>query len=235
MFSQHEHRESLGREVGPEDASSRRRALSMRQEQPAADAETPVPDPAAWVDRHGNYLFRYAVLRLRDGTAAEDIVQETLLSALQSYRNFQGRGSERTWLTGILKHKIIDHFRRVSRETPVSQMVEESFDHEELFRTEGQWEDHFDPERAPVDWRADPAELLRESEFWEVFGRCLSPLPARIASAFTLREVDGHTSEEICEILSITASNLWVMLYRARTHLRRCLELNWFRHEPGRG
>jgi RNA polymerase sigma-70 factor (ECF subfamily) len=184
-----------------------------------------------WVDQHGDCLFRYAKFRLRDASVAEDIVQETLLSALQAYHTFAGRGSERTWLVGILKHKVTDHFRRLHKETPVSQLEDEAFDHEELFRHEGEWKEHWVAERAPTDWQANPAELLEQGEFWEVFAGCLSPLPSRIGSAFTLREVDGYTSEEICEILSITANNLWVMLHRARMHLRRCLELNWFKRE----
>lgn len=200
----------------------------------APDASLHLPDPAVWVDEHGDYLFRYAMFRLRDATVAEDIVQETLLSALQAYHTFAGRGSERTWLTGILKHKVTDHFRRLHRETPVSQLAEESFAHDEFFRQSGEWTDHWEQDRAPVDWQTNPAELLEQSEFWEVFGHCLSPLPARISSAFTLREVDGYSSEEICEILSITANNLWVMLHRARLHLRRCLELNWFTRETKR-
>lgn len=204
----------------------------MSQEQRAPTHER--PDPRAWVDQHGDYLFRFALFRLRDASLAEDIVQETLLAALQTYQAFEGRGSERTWLTGILKHKIIDHYRRASRETPVSQFEGEGFEHEELFRREGKWKDHFDPARAPVDWQANPAELLQQNEFWQVFKQCLAPLPERIANAFTLREVEGHSSEEICEILSVSTNNLWVMLYRARAHLRRCLELNWFTRQPGK-
>jgi RNA polymerase sigma-70 factor (ECF subfamily) len=174
------------------------------------------------------------MFRLRDASVAEDLVQETLLSALQSYHTFAGRGSVRTWLIGILKHKIIDHFRRLSRETPASQVDETAFDHDELFVSEGTWKDHFEADRAPTDWMANPAELLEKREFWSVLQNCLSPLPARLSSAFTLREVDGHSTEEICEILSITMNNLWVMLHRARAHLRRCLELNWFMQEKTR-
>jgi RNA polymerase sigma factor (sigma-70 family) len=87
---------------------------------------------------------------------------------------------------------------------------------------------HFAPDRAPVESCATPSELLEQSEFWEVFRQCLQPLPARITSAFTLREMEGMESEEICEVLGITVNNLWIMLHRARMHLRRCLELNWF-------
>lgn len=186
-------------------------------------------DCATWLDQHGDYLFKYAVFRLRDNTAAEDVVQETFLAALKAYERFEGRGSERTWLTGILKHKITDHFRRVSREAAIGEDVEEGPEHNEFFQ-EGQWSGHWDVDHAPTDWHATPAELIERNDFWKVFSDCLSPLPQRTASAFTLREVDGLKSEEICELLNISVNNLWVMLHRARLHLRNCLEINWFKH-----
>lgn len=191
-------------------------------------AKTQTPDPGAWVDEHGDYLFRYAKFRLREDAVAEDVVQETLLAALQAYHNFAGRGSERTWLVGILKHKIMDYYRRLSREIPASQLEGDALTHDEFFRDSGEWTGHWRPDQAPVDWQSNPAEMLQQSEFWEVYSQCLSPLPRRVASAFTMREVDGLTSEEICAVLSISVNNLWVMLHRARLHLRRCLELNWF-------
>jgi RNA polymerase sigma-70 factor, ECF subfamily len=201
-----------------------------------AVASPRTPDPGLWVDEHGNYLFKYAMFRLRDPVLAEDVVQETLLAALQAYEKFEGRGSERTWLVGILKHKIMDCFRRMSREQPIGQLEGEEFEHGELFMQTGEWVGHWtaavEPERAaqlgPHEWGETPEALLQQREFWEVFGNCLQPLPTRIASAFTLREVDGLESEEICEILNISVNNLWVMLHRARAHLRRCIELNWF-------
>ncbi|MDQ3817286.1 MAG: sigma-70 family RNA polymerase sigma factor [Acidobacteriota bacterium] len=194
----------------------------------------PSTDPAQWVDQHGDYLFRYAVFRLRDTSLAEDILQEALLAALQSYHNFEGRGSERTWLVGILKHKVMDHYRRTGRETPESQFESDTFEHEELFRESGKWEGHWIADKAPTEWNDNPAELAEQSEFWVVFQNCLSPLPPRTANAFTLREVDGLTSEEICEVLNIRVNNLWVMLHRARLHLRQCLEANWFRNQQRR-
>ena len=199
----------------------------MSQEQRAKDPQ--VPDAGAWVDEHGDYLYRYALFRLRDTALAEDAVQETLLAALQAYANFAGRGSERTWLVGILKHKIMDHFRRTSREAPVPQREDEAFADENFFRTEGEWEGHWRVEQAPSEWHASPVALVEQGEFWLVFQHCLGPLPPRIASVFVMREVDGLTSEEICAVLSIKVNNLWVMLHRARLHLRRCLELNWFK------
>ncbi|HYY96955.1 MAG TPA: sigma-70 family RNA polymerase sigma factor [Pyrinomonadaceae bacterium] len=189
----------------------------------------PSTDPRAWVDEHGDYLFGYAMFRLRDAAAAEDLVQETLLAALQGRQGFAGRGSERTWLTGILKHKLADYFRRLGRETPVSQLEEEASAHGEFFRPAGEWEGHWEAECAPLEWRSTPEELLRESEFFRVLDECLSPLPARVSGAFVLREVDGLASEEICRMFGVTSNNLWVMLHRARLHLRHCLELNWFK------
>jgi RNA polymerase sigma-70 factor (TIGR02943 family) len=192
---------------------------------------SPTVDPSLWVDRHGDYLYRFALLRLRDPAAAEDAVQETLLAALQSHERFAGRGSERTWLTGILKHKIIDHFRRAARTAQPDGEDDAWMEHNELFQQSGEWVGHwdFDNKADPVEWKADPASALERSEFREAFGRCLRGLPERVARAFTLREVEGLMSDEICDVLGVTASNLWVMLHRARAQLRHCLEMGWFR------
>lgn len=197
--------------------------------QAQATPERSSADAGRWLDEHGDYLFKYASFRLRDDTAAEDAVQETFLAALKAYEKFQGRGSERTWLVGILKHKIIDHFRKLEREAPIGEEVGEGPEHLDFFERTDQWTGHWNADRAPSDWHATPAELIERADFWNVFTDCLSPLPQRTASAFTLREVDGLKSEEICEILSISANNLWVMLHRARLHLRNCLEINWFK------
>lgn len=189
------------------------------------------PDAGLWLDQHGDYLYKYAVFRLRDPTAAEDVVQETFLAALKAYENFEGRGSERTWLVGILKHKITDQFRRLSREAPIGEESDEGPEHNEFFERPDQWGGHWSNGYAPTEWHASPAQLVENGDFWRVFSDCLSPLPSRTASAFTLREVDGLSSEEICEVLSITVNNLWVMLHRARLHLRNCLERNWFKRD----
>jgi len=194
-------------------------------------SESQPPDFSAWVDQHGDYLYKYALFRLRDGSAAEDAVQETFLAALKAYRGFEGRGSERTWLVGILKHKVTDHFRRTMREAQIGEPEDDTFEHNEFFTRTDEWTNHWNTDYAPSDWHATPAELMERSEFWHVLNDCLSPLPKRAASAFTLREVDGLSSEEICQALNISVNNLWVMLHRARLHLRNCLERNWFRKE----
>ncbi len=200
----------------------------MSEAQPQITEQT--PDPGVWVDEHGDYLFKYAMFRMRDQSAAEDAVQETFLAAIKAYGRFEGRGSERTWLVGILKHKITDHFRKSVREAPIGETADEDGpDHAEFFHRTDSWENHWNVNYAPTEWHSTPEELVEQSDFWQVFNDCLSPLPARTASAFTFREVDGLSSEEICELLSISVNNLWVILHRARLHLRNCLEVNWFK------
>jgi RNA polymerase sigma-70 factor (ECF subfamily) len=203
---------------------------------PGGATESSLSDPSAWLDDHGDYLYGYALLRLRDATVAEDLVQETLLAALRSSESYSGRASERTWLVGILKHKIADHFRKRFLETQFSADEGIELEPRYLFVSSGEWIDHWaaavEPDKAgtgPMSWLATPEELLARSEFWAVFDNCLTPLPPRLASAFTLREMEGLGTEEICEVLGVTRQNLWVMLHRARAHLRNCLESNWFR------
>ena len=180
-------------------------------------------DPQDWVEQHGDYLFRIALLRVRDDVVAEDVVQETLLAALQARERFEGQSSERTWLVGILKHKIIDHFRKASREQarPEGNDIEREVN--ELFDGKGYWKDK---SAGPKEW-VDPSHAVDRQQFWEAMKHCLAELPPRMARAFSLREIDDMPSEEICTILNITRSNLWVMLHRARTHLRKCLEVRY--------
>lgn len=189
-------------------------------------------DPALWLQQHGDYLFRYAMFRLRDPVAAEDVVQETLLAGLQSHEGYEGQGSERTWLTGILKHKIIDHYRRISRTQQIPTC--EETDEYDPFETSGPWAGHWLEDLAPTKWQVNASIALESKEFWEIFDRCLSQLPPRTALAFTLREIDGMSPQQICEVLNVSATNLWVMLHRARLKLRGKLETEWFGREPHR-
>ena len=189
-------------------------------------------DPSMWLEKHGDCLFRYAMFRLRDTDAAEDAVQETMLAALRAHQRYEGHGSERTWLVGILKHKVIDHYRRISRTREVAPGSRERDDDYDPFEKTGQWAGHWRADRAPTEWQLDAASVLERKEFWETMDRCLSELPQRTAMAFTLREVDGLSSEEICDVLNLSPNNLWVMLHRARMKLRSSLEAEWFRNQP---
>jgi len=184
--------------------------------------ESSLLNPEVWVDEYGDSLYRFALSRIKDTTIAEELVQETFLSALKSMDNFKGRSSVKTWLIAILKHKIIDHFRKKKLETTDDDMDAFSDSVDQLFGGRGQWS------VKPNNWQTNPGKTYEQQEFLDTLYRCLSDLPERHAKAFTLREIEGFDTEDICKILNINATNCWVMLYRARMHLRRCLELNWF-------
>jgi RNA polymerase sigma-70 factor (ECF subfamily) len=180
-------------------------------------------DPSTWVEQHGDYLFRYSLMRVRNRELAENLVQETFLAALIGRDSFCGSSSEKTWMTGILKHKIIDQFRKSFREKSISELqTDEEQSIDQFYDAVGQ------PKQYPKSWMPDPQALLHSKEFWKVFRSCLDRLPERTASAFIMRELDDRSTEEICSELEITPTNLWVMLYRARLELRGLLEKYWF-------
>jgi len=184
-------------------------------------------DPERWVELHGDYLFKYALIRLRDPAKAEDAVQETFLAALKGGKSFQGKSAEKSWLVGVLKNKIYDFYRKSSRETPFTDLEFFSDEESDRFVPDGLFKDGWIHKLGPLEWNNDDSTLDRE-EFWKMFHDCSNKLPKNVAAVFNLREVDGVESKEICNLLSISESNLWVMLHRARMALRRCLETNWF-------
>ena len=183
--------------------------------------------PERWVDEHGDYLFKFALVRLRDPSKAEDAVQETFLAALKGGSRFAGRSAEKSWLVGILKNKISDHFRKASRETPFTNLEFYLDEESESFLSEGLSKGVWRHEVGPQEW-SSPGASLDSEVFWKTFRDCSNKLPKSVAAVFNLREVDGVESKEICALLNITENNLWVMLHRARMALRRCLERNWF-------
>jgi RNA polymerase sigma-70 factor (ECF subfamily) len=172
------------------------------------------------VEAERDYLLRYASLQLRDRQAAEDVVQETLLAALVGESGFAARSNLRTWLTGILKHKIVDAIRKASREAPLaSEDGAEEF--ERLFDERGHWREF------PAEW-TDPDASLEQQQFFAKLEECLERLPAKTARVFMMREHLGFETDEICKELGITSTHCWVLLYRARMSLRECLDSNWF-------
>jgi RNA polymerase sigma-70 factor (ECF subfamily) len=176
------------------------------------------------LQKHRPQLLKFAMLQLRNATAAEDVVQETLLAALQASSGFAGQSSVKTWLVGILKHKIIDAIRKQSREQPLETADDETDIHglqDAIYQEDG----HF--RESPADW-GDPEAALRQRKFFDVLERCMEGLPKKTSRAFMLREVMGLETEEICKDLGITSTNCWVLLYRARMALRECLEGRWF-------
>lgn len=187
----------------------------------APDSMTALSDPNDWVERHGSLLFGFALTRVRDREVAEDLVQETLLAALRSRDNFQGRSSESTWMVGILKNKIMDHFRKTSREVdhPLP------FENEQLYETTGEWAGHWKEGLTPI--HVSPETETETRELRAKLDSCIQELPERIACIFTLRELDHAKTEDLCKEFSISPTNLGVILYRARAQLRRCLEKYW--------
>jgi len=179
------------------------------------------------LETHRRYLLRVAQLQLRDADLAEDVVQETLVAALASRSSFTGKSSVKTWLTGILKHKIVDAIRHKQRQPILESSFDEETDLDEfdpLFKDNGGWQ------ARPADW-GDPENALERRQFFDIMSFCLEKLPPNTARVFMMREVMELESEEICKELAITANNLWVILYRARMALRLCLEQNWFSNQ----
>lgn len=169
-------------------------------------------------------LVSFARLQLRDPQAAEDAVQEALLVAIEQAHRFQGRSSVRTWVTTILKNRIIDHFRRSRREVPVADGVDADDDaqFDALFDESGRFRED------PSDWSSNPEACFAQRQFFEVLQVCIDHLPAQTARVFMMREWLELSTDEICQELSISTSNCWVILYRARMRLRECLDANWF-------
>jgi RNA polymerase sigma-70 factor (ECF subfamily) len=180
-------------------------------------------DFSSQIHSHRGYLLRVAALQLRNDELAEDVVQDTLLAALQGKAGFSGRSSLKTWLTGILKHKIVDAIRKKGREPVTAPLEEETQldDFDALFDDVGHWAN------PPANW-GDPETELSRREFFDVVEFCLDKLPTNTARVFMMREVMELDGPEICKELSITSTNLWVILYRARVALRLCLEQHWF-------
>ena len=179
---------------------------------------------SAEIERHRNYLLRYASLQLRDAGAAEDAVQDTLIAGLEGRDRFAGNSSVKTWLTGILKHKIIDHIRRQSREQPLVAGDSDASEAEAvdaLFLEDGHWR------QRPSDW-GDPDKALENKAFMAVFEQCAKNMPAKTARAFMMREVMELDTADICKELDVSTTNCWVILHRARLSLRECLEMKWF-------
>ncbi|MCS6770690.1 MAG: sigma-70 family RNA polymerase sigma factor [Kiritimatiellae bacterium] len=184
-------------------------------------------NPERWVDEHADFLYRYALTRVRDHSLAEDLVQETFLAAMKSAPRFREGLSERAWLMGILKHKVVDHIRRAVRETIVDQTEVLELEKSKLFQWAGI------PTLRPEKWHVNPRRAFEQKEFWAVFQECLMKLKPREHLAFTLRELEDQDTDTICKELKITPNHLWVMLHRARNSLKACIEAKWTRRNQG--
>lgn len=178
-------------------------------------------DPVQWVDRYGDVMLNYALARVGNREAAEDLVQEALLAAWRARSTFDERSKRGTWLIGILRRKIADYYRAKGR-APAQIAADTSSAEDGLFDGRRLWV------HPPRRWRRTPDEAAEDAEFWGVFAHCMSELPVQLAKAFQLREIGQTESSEICQLEGITPKNLSVRLHRARLLLRQCLERHWF-------
>ncbi len=175
--------------------------------------------PRRWLDEHGDAMYRYAMLRLADPDAAADAVQEALVAAIRARETFRGASQERTWLIGILRHKVLDAIRKRRRNPaalPQDDPAETPRFKDGTFREE------------PAAWSALPSSPEEAKELRKLLARCLAELPDTMRQALCLREIDGLATPEICKILDITPTNLWTLVHRAKLRLRDDLSRHWF-------
>lgn len=178
-------------------------------------------NPDKWIDKYADYLFNYAVVRVNNSDIAKDLVQDTFFAALKSAKNFQGKSTERTWLVSILKRKVIDYYRKINSKKGKAEVRMNFYDDGE---NEGSWIE----ERVPQTWDNESEKLIENQELKTQLDICIDNLPEKYALVFRMKTIQEFETEEICKELEITASNLWVIIHRARTQLRKCMEDNWF-------
>jgi len=178
-------------------------------------------DPNKWVDNYADYLYNYTIVRVNNSDLAKDLVQETFFAGLKSATNFQGKATERTWLVSILKRKIIDYYRKINSKKGKAEV-------RMSFYSDGENEGNWIEERVPQSWDNASEKVIENEELKVQIEECIEYLPEKYAMVFRLKTIQGFETEEICNELGITSSNLWVMIHRARTQLRKCMEDNWF-------
>lgn len=178
-------------------------------------------DPTQWIDKYADYLFNYSVSRVNDHEIAQDLVQETFLAALKSSENFKGEASERTWLTSILKRKVIDYYRKINSNKGKAEV-------RMSYNSDGEDEGDWLEERVSDPYDGNAEDSMQNEELGEAIQECMSKLPNQQARVFTMKTIENYETDAICNELNITPSNLWVIIHRARTSLTACLEKNWF-------
>jgi RNA polymerase sigma-70 factor (TIGR02943 family) len=179
-------------------------------------------NPNKWIVLYADYLYNYAITRVDDQDVAKDLVQETFFSGIKGKDNFRGQAAERTWLVSILKRKIIDHYRKVNSAKGQKEVRMN-------FYEEGKKKGNWIEERVPQAWGNDAEKKIENSELKDALDACINNLPEKYRMVFLLKTVQKYETEEICNELGITASNLWVIIHRARMQLRNCMEEKWFK------
>jgi len=182
-------------------------------------------DPHSWVAKHADYLYRYALTRINDVEAARELVQDTFLAALEKVEKFEGKSSERTWLTAILKNKVVDVYRQRSSvfiKQPNLTMAGQEMD--DFFEPDAcNWK----PDHRPQEFGIENPDGLERKELQQVLQKCMKKLPGLWLSVFTMKHMDDETTNAICSSLKITSSNFWVIIHRTKLSLRECLQKHW--------
>ena len=178
--------------------------------------------PERWVSLYADYLYNYTISRVNDHELAKDLVQETFFSGIKGKDNFRGQASEKTWLTSILKRKIIDHYRKINSEKGKSEVRMRFYEDGEK---KGSWIE----DRVPQSWDNGAGKCMENEELKTILEMCIDYLPEKYRIVFLMKTRQHYETEEICNELGITSSNLWVIIHRARLQLRECIEQNWFK------
>ncbi len=187
-----------------------------------ADTNTNTLNPNTWVDKYSDKLYRFALMRVSDKEVAQDLVQDSFLSALKNAANYRGEISELNWLYTILKSKIIDHYKKAS--TRLSENVGDT-PLDFYFKGGGSWHKNTAPDNWGVSYDEDRVET---GDFYRVIETCKTKLKEIQNAVFTMKYMDDLNSDDICKELGISSSNYWVLLHRAKLQLRECIERNWF-------
>jgi len=182
-----------------------------------------IANPQQWVALHADYLYAFAITRIGDKEQARDLVQETFLSALEGLDNFEQKSSERTWLTAILKNKIMDVYRKRSRQPKTKSLnmpeAESQFFHSEM--------NNWKKEEWPAEFGIEEADPLHHKELRKILQACMQKLPPLWLSIFSMKHVDDESTTTICSELKVSDTNFWAIIHRAKVNLRACLQRNW--------
>lgn len=178
------------------------------------------------VNDHADELLNYTLSKVSDKTDAEDLVQEAFIAAHRSAEKFKEESNPKTWLYGILKHKILGHHRKNFRQPKQVEITEEKQD--AFFDADGKWKQ----ESVPQTWNEEP-HLLGNTDFNTQLRACIDKLPPKQGVAIRLKYQEDINVDAIRKELGVSATNYWQMLHRAKLQLRQCLETNWFENENG--
>jgi RNA polymerase sigma-70 factor (TIGR02943 family) len=181
-------------------------------------------NPHQWVNAHADYLYAFAISRINDEEQAKDLVQETFLAALERIGNFEGKASERTWLTAILKNKVIDVYRKNSSGLRTTEIKEAEQEQDDFFDADS---GHWIKEHGPKEFGIEDKDHIINKEFEQVLQKCMQKLPVLWKAVFTMKHIEDEPTDIICTELKVSASNFWVIIHRTKLNLRACLQKNW--------